>query len=116
MSTETYKAGKSILTEQERPYSILYKLLSGKVSIFEDGEETHSVEVKKGEAPLFFGVFMTRTNEEQSQSSISIKSDTDVKVEIMYEDHYKDELPPNVYLGMNLFIENEVELTFDEAS
>ena len=109
MSRKTFKAGGWLFKEGDVPRSIIYKLtgiprhiiyklIKGKVSIYKGDKRINIIEVAEGMKPRLLGVISALTSDRSR--SVSVVTDTDVEVEIMYSDHIKgllkNDMPPEV--------------------
>ncbi len=105
--TKTVKAGEWIIVEGDIPAYFLYKLKKGKVAIYEEREKITSVEVKEGEKPHFLG-FMSTLSEDRRHRA-SVKTETEVELEIFSSEHIRGlllhDVPPEMRQDMDSMIE-----------
>ncbi len=87
MSRKSISAGQWLFTEGDAPASIIYKLTKGRVSIYEGGKRINTMEVEEGMKPRLIGVISALTSDRVRTASV--KTDTDIDVEIIYIDHFK---------------------------
>ena len=107
MTTETIKAGQWIITEGGAPSYYLYKMLNGKVSIYESGKKINSIEIKEGMKPKILGILAVLRDDRINTASI--KAETDVEVETLYMDDFKrllrHDVPENMRKDIDAIIE-----------
>ncbi|MDP6567152.1 MAG: hypothetical protein QF578_20150 [Alphaproteobacteria bacterium] len=85
--TRTIKAGEWLITEGGLPAYFLYKLIKGTVGVYEEGEKLRTIEVTGGTPPHYLG-FMSCLAP-KGQHSLSVKTESDVEVEVYYVDHIR---------------------------
>jgi CRP-like cAMP-binding protein len=105
--SRTIKKGEWIIVEGDIPAYFLYKLTKGKVGIYEEHEEITSVEVKEGERPKFLG-FMSTLSEDRKHRA-SVKTESEVQVDIIYADHIRALLQHDVPAAMRKNIDTMIE-------
>lgn len=84
MKKETFEAGQWLLTEGNFAY-FLYKLTKGTVSIHYKGKKIGTHEVKKGNPPMILGILAALKRDRQHLASV--KTETEVEVEVLNFDH-----------------------------
>ncbi len=105
--SRTIATGEWIIVEGDIPAYFLYKLTKGKVGIYEEHEEITSVEVKEGERPKYLG-FMSTLSEDRRHRA-SVKTESEVQVDIIYADHIRALLQHDVPAEMQKDIETMIE-------
>jgi hypothetical protein len=115
MDVETIEAGKWILTAKKEGYFI-YKLLKGKVSIYNKGVKISEVEVKEDDGPVFLGIIAALRKD--GLHIASVKTETQIEVSKIYLDQIKrmleNDVPENIVDNVKtminrIVISNEIE-------
>ncbi|RMH86120.1 MAG: cyclic nucleotide-binding domain-containing protein [Calditrichaeota bacterium] len=86
-STQTVPAGQWLIVEGSTPAYFLYKLISGQVGIYKEGQKIATVTVHPGAPPRFLGILSTLSADREHRASV--KAETDVEVETIYIDHIR---------------------------
>jgi len=94
MTRETIEANKWIFVEGGTPAYFVYRLLSGKVSIYSSGHKINEMEVKKGGKPALLGIFAALRDDRLHTASV--KTDTEIQVERIYIDQIKGALKNDI--------------------
>lgn len=94
MSRKTIRAGQWLITEGSVSGNIIYKLIKGRVSIYEGGKRINAIEVEEGMKPRLIGVISALTSDRVRTASV--RTDTDIDVETVYIDHFKGLLKHDV--------------------
>jgi len=90
MAQEIIEANQWIFVEGGTPGYFIYKLISGKVSVYSNGAKINEVEVKEGSEPVILGIFAALRDDRMHTASV--KSDSQIKVEKIYIDHIRGAL------------------------
>lgn len=105
--TRKIRAGEWLITEGGLPAYFLYRLTKGKVGVYEEGEKLRTIEVANGGKPHYLG-FMSSLGPER-QHSLSVKIESDAKVEVFYIDHIRGLLRHDVPVSMRGDIDDMIE-------
>ncbi len=82
------KAGEWFIKQGDTSDIDVYKLLQGKISIYEGGRKKASIEVKEGEEPKLIGVIAALSSDRRRAASVV--TDTEIKFETISIDHIKN--------------------------
>jgi len=83
MRKEKFSAGQWLLTEGNFAY-FLYKLVKGKVSVYQNETQIGGLDIKEGDNPVVLGILAALNK--SRQHSASVKAETDVEVEVISYD------------------------------
>ena len=103
----TVKAGEWLITESDMPSYFLYRLLEGAVDIYEEHEKINHIEVNPGDAPKTLG-FLSALSYERRHTA-SVKTVSDIKVEVTNTDHIRGLLRHDVPAAMRNDIDTMIE-------
>lgn len=110
MSIKKIEAGQWLFTEDSVTGSIIYKLIKGKISIYKGDKRINTIEVEDGMKPRLIGVVSALTSERAR--TVSVETDTEVEVEIMYIDYFKgllkNDLPAEMQSDIDAIIKSIV--------
>ncbi|MBI5185521.1 MAG: cyclic nucleotide-binding domain-containing protein [Nitrospinae bacterium] len=106
MKKETFEAGQWLLTEGNFAY-FLYKLTKGTVSIYYKDKKIGTHEVKKGNPPMILGILAALKKDRQHLASV--KTETEVEVEVLNFDHIQGLLKNDVPKGLRDEIDTMIQ-------
>ena len=86
MGIRTIEADQWLVVQSELPAYFLYKLIKGRVGIYEDGERIDTVEVKGDRRPKLLNIISTLAKDHKRR--IAVKTETEVKVDTAYQDYF----------------------------
>lgn len=116
MTQEKIGPNQWLFVEMSNPGYFIYRLLSGKVSIYMGGAKINEIEVKEGGKPALLGIFCALRKDRMHTASV--KTDTDVTVERVYVDQVMGALRNDVPEDMRdklsamidtIIVKNEIE-------
>jgi len=105
--TRKIRAGEWLITEGGVPAYFLYKLVSGKVGVYEKGEKLRNIDATDGAKPHYLG-FMSSLGPERHHS-LSVKTESDVEVEVCSVDHIRGLLRHDVPAAMRKHIDDMID-------
>ena len=121
--SQSRRAGEWLIKEGEATKKNIYKLLEGKVSIYEGGKKRTSIEVKEGTEPRLIGVLAALSSE--GGRTASVGTDTEIRFETISIDHIKNilqkDIPQNIKEDIDtaikaIVLRDEVNRLLDKLS
>ncbi|MBR34033.1 MAG: hypothetical protein CMH78_00815 [Nitrospinae bacterium] len=107
MTVETIKAGQWLFNAGCVAEYCIYKLITGKVSIYKSGKKIREVEMKEGMKPIILGITAVLRDDLTHQASV--KTETDVQVKRIYVDQIKGILANEIPDSLKKYIETLTE-------
>ncbi len=86
MGIRTIEANQWLVVQSDLPAYFLYKLIKGRVGIYEDGEKIDTVEVNEEMKPKLLNIISTLAKDHKRR--IAVKTETEVKVDTAYQEHF----------------------------
>jgi len=87
MSIEKFGANQWLITAGGVPAYFIYRLLKGRVAVYDEGVKVASVEVKEGDEPKFIGFIATLSKDLVHRASV--RTETEIEVDTHYIDHIR---------------------------
>ncbi len=105
--SQSMRAGEWLIKEGDTSEIDVYKLLEGKVSVYEGGRKRTSIEVREGEEPKLIGVIAALSSDRGR--SASVVTDTEIRYETISMGHIKNiikkDIPSDIKEDIDLAIE-----------
>ncbi len=105
--SQSMRAGEWLIKEGDTSEIDVYKLLEGKVSVYEGGRKRTSIEVREGEEPKLIGVIAALSSDRGR--SASVVTDTEIRYETISMGHIKNiikkDIPEDIKEDIDLAIE-----------
>ena len=105
--SQSMRAGEWLIKEGDTSEVDVYKLLEGKVSVYEGGRKRTSIEVREGEEPKLIGVIAALSSDRGR--SASVVTDTEIRYETISMGHIKNiikkDIPADIKEDIDLAIE-----------
>ena len=108
MGRSTIKANQWLGVQSDLPAYFLYKLIKGRVGIYEDGEKIDTVEVNEEMTPRLLNIISTLAKDHKRR--IAVKTETEVEVDSAYQEHFWKLLSHEVPHDMLEKIEKMIEV------
>ncbi len=86
MGIRTIEADQWLIVQSDLPAYFLYKLIKGRVGIYEDGEKIDTVEVKDEMRPKLLNIIATLAKDHKRR--IAVKTETEVRVDTAYQEYF----------------------------
>jgi len=108
MSIEKFGTNQWLITAGGVPAYFIYRLLKGRVGIYDEGVKVATVEVKEGDNPKFIGFMATLSKDLVHRASV--RTETEIEVDTHYIDHVRGLLAHDVSEKMQDDIQNMIEI------
>ena len=107
MGIRTIEANQWLVVQSDLPAYFLHKLIKGRVGIYEDGEKIDTVEVNEGMKPKLLNIISTLAKDHKRRTAV--KTETEVKVDTAYQEHFwkllSQEVPHDILEKVEKMIE-----------
>ncbi len=104
---KTIRAGEWLIAEGSIPAYFLYRMTKGRVGIYEENKKIASVEVGEGDKSHYIG-FLSSLSEDRKHRA-SVKTETEIEVEVISTDHIQGLLRHDIPAGMRADIDMMIE-------
>jgi hypothetical protein len=105
--SQSRRAGEWLIKEGDTSEIDVYKLIQGKVSVYEGGRKRTSIEVKEGEEPKLIGVIAALSSDRGRTASVG--TDTEIKFETISINHIKNIIKKDIPQDIKENIESVIK-------